>query len=182
MPICNKNGIARILRLNSKKGTNAPPLLSKNTPLGNPEYLRSDGTYSFYQGGDGGGDDNGGKIKDDTMVVGDWTTGPEGDLPDNIAKSNTHISDMPQYNAYSPNSGPTESSVGDDSDDDSTDTSSNSHVCTAAFHNGLINSFDLDTLFIKAANISIFGWKKEAIPIIHTKKSFITRIFKSIFG
>ena len=46
----------------------------------------------------------------------------------------------------------------------------------------LINSFDLDTLFIKAANISIFGWKKEAIPIIHTKKSFITRIFKSIFG
>ena len=46
----------------------------------------------------------------------------------------------------------------------------------------LINSFDLDTLFIKAANISIFGWKKEAIPIIHTKKSFITRIFKSLFG
>ncbi len=46
----------------------------------------------------------------------------------------------------------------------------------------LINNFDLDTLFIKAANISIFGWKKEAIPIIHTKKSFITRIFKSIFG
>tara|TARA_B100000902_G_C27312341_1_gene919149 strand:+ start:421 stop:1620 length:1200 start_codon:yes stop_codon:yes gene_type:complete len=49
-------------------------------------------------------------------------------------------------------------------------------------HSSLINSFDLDTLFIKAANISIFGWKKEAIPIIHTKKSFITRIFKSIFG
>ena len=46
----------------------------------------------------------------------------------------------------------------------------------------LINNFDLETLFIKAANISIFGWKKEAIPIIHTKKSFITRIFKSIFG
>ena len=48
MPICNKNGIARILRLNSKKGTNAPPLLSKNTPLGNPEYLRSDGKYSLF--------------------------------------------------------------------------------------------------------------------------------------
>tara|TARA_B100001057_G_C22319793_1_gene745296 strand:- start:212 stop:619 length:408 start_codon:yes stop_codon:yes gene_type:complete len=38
--------------------------------------------------------------------------------------------------------GPTTSTVGDDSDDDSTDTSSNSHICTMAFNNGLINNFD----------------------------------------
>mgnify|MGYP001456423741 CR=1 FL=1 len=67
------------------------------------------------------------------------------DLPDSIATgghpTNTgHISDMSQHNAYSPNNGPQTSGVGDDSDDDSTDTSSNSHICTMAFNNGLIIS------------------------------------------
>ena len=27
-----------------------------------------------------------------------------------------------------------------------------------------------------------FGWKKEAIPIIHSKKSLIARFFEEIFG
>jgi cell division protein FtsA len=43
---------------------------------------------------------------------------------------------------------------------------------------------DLDTVFsfTNAANLSIYGWKKEAIPITQIKNSIITRIFKSIFG
>ena len=98
-------------------------------------------TYSVYQGGDGGGDDNGSKIKDDTMVVGDWTTGPEGDLPDNIAKSNTHISDMPQYSPYAPDAFYNDDE-GDGGGGGEGAGQDNSHVCTAAFHNGLINSFD----------------------------------------
>ena len=35
---------------------------------------------------------------------------------------------------------------------------------------------------INYANISVYGWKKEAIPITQTKNSLITRIFKSLFG
>ncbi len=33
----------------------------------------------------------------------------------------------------------------------------------------------------KADNIVQFGWKREAIPITKSKKSFITRIFQEIF-
>ena len=136
-------------------------------------------TYAFYQGGDGGGDDNGSKIKDDTMVVGDWTTGPEGDLPDNIARSNTHISDMPQYNAYSPNNGPTESGVGDDADDDSTvdnGFSETSHVCTVAFYNGLINSFDYKI-------VSKYGLNLRRIdPYLMKGYDIVGPYFAKIFG
>ena len=45
----------------------------------------------------------------------------------------------------------------------------------------LSKDFDIDSIFNKAAHLSYFGWKKEAIPILQTKKSLITRIFKSIF-
>ena len=38
-----------------------------------------------------------------------------------------------------------------------------------------------DKLIYNAAKLSLFGWKKEAIPITQTKNSLITRIFQSIF-
>jgi len=34
---------------------------------------------------------------------------------------------------------------------------------------------------MSAANLSIYGWKKEAIPVAQTKNSLITRIFKFLF-
>ena len=46
----------------------------------------------------------------------------------------------------------------------------------------LIDDFEVDTLIISTAQISTYGWKKEAIPITQIKNSLITRIFKSIFG
>tara|TARA_B100001029_G_scaffold102774_1_gene84670 strand:- start:400 stop:1599 length:1200 start_codon:yes stop_codon:yes gene_type:complete len=46
----------------------------------------------------------------------------------------------------------------------------------------LISDFKMEDTIKNAANISAYGWKKEAIPIIHTKNSIITRIFNSIFG
>ena len=46
----------------------------------------------------------------------------------------------------------------------------------------LIDDFKIDALVMSAAHLSIYGWKKEAIPITQTKDSLITRIFKSIFG
>ncbi len=44
-----------------------------------------------------------------------------------------------------------------------------------------INNFNQEKSVINAANLSTFGWKKEAVPIAQTKNSLITRIFKSIF-
>ena len=46
----------------------------------------------------------------------------------------------------------------------------------------LMKSFDLDSLIDNVAKLSIYGWRKEAIPVIQTKKSLITRIFQSVFG
>ena len=46
----------------------------------------------------------------------------------------------------------------------------------------LIRDFEVSSLVASAADLSIYGWKKEAIPITQTKNSIITRIFKSIFG
>ncbi len=46
----------------------------------------------------------------------------------------------------------------------------------------LISRFDKEETVKNAANLSIFGWRKEAIPITQTKNSIITRIFKSIFS
>ena len=48
------------------------------------------------------------------------------------------------------------------------------------FH--LIDDFKIDSLVMSAAHLSIYGWKKEAIPVTQTKNSLITRIFKSLFG
>ena len=45
----------------------------------------------------------------------------------------------------------------------------------------ILKDFEIETIFNKAAHLSVFGWKKEAIPILQTKNSLITRIFKSIF-
>ncbi len=49
-------------------------------------------------------------------------------------------------------------------------------------HNAdILVDFEIDIIFNKAAHLSVFGWKKEAIPISQPKNSLITRIFKSIF-
>ena len=45
-----------------------------------------------------------------------------------------------------------------------------------------IDDFKIDSLVMSAAHLSIYGWKKEAIPVTQTKNSLITRIFKSLFG
>ena len=45
-----------------------------------------------------------------------------------------------------------------------------------------IKNFDTDLLISNAANLSFYGWKKEAIPITQTKNTLIARFFKSIFG
>ena len=46
----------------------------------------------------------------------------------------------------------------------------------------LTNSDEGTSLVNHAANISNYGWKKEAIPISQIKNSIITRIFKYLFG
>ena len=45
----------------------------------------------------------------------------------------------------------------------------------------LIDDFQINDLILSAAHLSIYGWKKEAIPTVKAKTSLITRIFKSIF-
>ena len=46
----------------------------------------------------------------------------------------------------------------------------------------LMGDTEIEDLIIETSKLTTYGWKKEAIPIIQTKKSLITRIFKSIFG
>ena len=46
----------------------------------------------------------------------------------------------------------------------------------------LIDNFNKEDLILNTANLLTYGWRKEALPIIQTKKSLITRVFKSIFG
>ena len=46
----------------------------------------------------------------------------------------------------------------------------------------LINTFEIDSLIISAANLSNYGWKKEAIPITQTKNTLISKIFKALFS
>tara|TARA_X000001036_G_C20637746_1_gene789838 strand:+ start:485 stop:1675 length:1191 start_codon:yes stop_codon:yes gene_type:complete len=46
----------------------------------------------------------------------------------------------------------------------------------------VIENLNIDKITQTAAQLSIYGWKKEAIPITQTKNSLITRIFKSLFG
>ena len=45
----------------------------------------------------------------------------------------------------------------------------------------MLKSPEIDQIINKADNIVQFGWKKEAIPVTKSKKSFITRIFQEIF-
>ena len=45
----------------------------------------------------------------------------------------------------------------------------------------MLKDFEINSIFNKAAHLSSFGWKKEAIPILQTKSSIITRIFKTLF-
>ena len=47
---------------------------------------------------------------------------------------------------------------------------------------GLWLKDEIDESIMSVANLSIYGWKKEAIPTIKLKNSLITRIFKSLFG
>ncbi len=44
-----------------------------------------------------------------------------------------------------------------------------------------VKNFEIDSSIMRAANLLNYGWKKEAIPVIETKNSLITRIFKSLF-
>jgi cell division protein FtsA len=46
----------------------------------------------------------------------------------------------------------------------------------------LIDAFNVEDLIMNTSKLSTFGWKNEAVPIIQTKNSLITKIFKSIFG
>lgn len=46
----------------------------------------------------------------------------------------------------------------------------------------LIDDFNVEDLIMNTSKLSAFGWKNEAVPIIQTKNSLITKIFKSIFG
>ena len=50
------------------------------------------------------------------------------------------------------------------------------------FEINFINDFEIEELILNVANLSLYGWKKEAIPTTKIKKSLITRIFKSLFG
>ena len=45
-----------------------------------------------------------------------------------------------------------------------------------------INDFEIEELILNVANLSLYGWKREAIPTTKIKKSLITRIFKTLFG
>ncbi len=45
-----------------------------------------------------------------------------------------------------------------------------------------IDEFNIEESIINIANLSVYGWKKEAIPTIKVKNSLITRIFKYLFG
>ena len=46
----------------------------------------------------------------------------------------------------------------------------------------LFNNLDIEDMVATANKIVHFGWKKEAIPITHSKRSLIARFFDAIFG
>ena len=50
------------------------------------------------------------------------------------------------------------------------------------FNLNLIDDFEIDSSIMSAAHLSLYGWKKEAIPVTQIKNSLITKIFKSLFG
>ena len=50
------------------------------------------------------------------------------------------------------------------------------------FNLNLIDDFEIDSSIMSAAHLSLYGWKKEAIPVTQIKNSLITKIFKYLFG
>ena len=49
-------------------------------------------------------------------------------------------------------------------------------------NNALTENILIEEIYKSANNLVQYGWKKEAVPIIHEKKSFIARIFDLIFN
>ena len=45
----------------------------------------------------------------------------------------------------------------------------------------LIKDFEIDDAIINTFNLSIYGWKKEAIPVVQAKTSLIAKIFQFLF-
>ena len=45
-----------------------------------------------------------------------------------------------------------------------------------------IKNFDKNEIYESAFNIVQYGWKKEALPLVHEKKSLITRFFNKLFN
>ena len=46
----------------------------------------------------------------------------------------------------------------------------------------VINNYDQDQVYENALNIVQYGWKKEALPLVHEKKSLIRRFFDLFFN
>ena len=46
----------------------------------------------------------------------------------------------------------------------------------------LVDNIQEELMIANAAKLSTQGWTKEAVPVVQTKNSLITRIFKSLFG
>ena len=46
----------------------------------------------------------------------------------------------------------------------------------------LINNYDQNQVYENALNFVQYGWKKEAVPIIHEKRSLIRRFFDLLFN
>lgn len=50
------------------------------------------------------------------------------------------------------------------------------------FQTNLLEDFEIGSSIISTANLSIQGWKNEAIPVIQNKETIIGRIFNALFG
>ena len=45
-----------------------------------------------------------------------------------------------------------------------------------------IKKFEIESSISNIANLSLYGWRKEAIPVTQSKSSLVTRIFNYLFG
>ena len=45
-----------------------------------------------------------------------------------------------------------------------------------------LHQYKMDEIYETAHNLVQYGWKKEAVPVIHEKKSLISRLFDKIFN
>jgi len=57
----------------------------------------------------------------------------------------------------------------------------NSFAFNDTYEVKIVERFSIEEIVIKANNIEQFGWKKEVIPVVRTKKSIFSRIFRSLF-